>query len=427
MVRSEDLQQSEQLGEVLDRSAEEGRAGYAVSISSAEMDHAVSIAHRYPRNITRFLRDSLSMATSSEETAKECMYALPRKEWDKETRKEVIKIVEGPSVRLAEIMLSAWGNVKVGSRIVETGNEMVVAEGVFIDLEKNVHISRHISRGIVGSTGKRFGAEMIKTTSNAASSIAMRNAITVGIPRALWSKVLAEVKRVIAGDAKTVDQRRKEVLKQLNIMGVANDRIFALLTAECGRPIEGIMDIGLDEIVKLNGLGQAIHDQEISAEEAFPPIVRTRVADEKPAPAKADDKKAPQQPSESEKAQGRAALAEGRTESIRQEIEKTRAASAEQRQEQSAGKLDDEFEIKKPATEGGITADEIQRAIAKATTNDELTTIVIPMISEIDGEENRKSLHMLALRKAASFITGAQPAADAPAEPAKNGRPKEMQ
>lgn len=415
MVRSEDLQQNESLGEVLDRSAEESRGGYAVAISSAEMDHAVAIAHRYPRNITRFMRDSLTMATSNEDTAKECMYALPRKEWDRDAGKEVTKIIEGPSVRLAEIMLSAWGNVKVGSRIVETGDENVVAEGVFIDLEKNVHISRHVVRSIVGSTGKRFKGEMIKTTSNAASSIAMRNAITIGIPRALWSAVLKEVKKVIAGDAKTVDARRKDILKGLNVMGVANERIFAVLSESAGRPIEGAMDIGLDEIVTLLGLANAIKNEEISAEEAFPVIVRARAQEpDTKLPAKERDAIAEQA---KQAAEARGKQSEARAEARTQQTTDATPTKLTEPTEAPAGT---------PASEGGLTMDEIQKAIGKATTTAELTDIVIPMIDEIQGEENRKSLHLLALRKAASLSNVASGQAEGATQSKSTGRPKEM-
>lgn len=261
-------------------------------VSKAELDQSIATAHQYPRSITKFRRDALEMATMDEQTANECIYALPRKDGGE------TKMITGPSARLAEIIVSAWGNSRAGARIIDEGREFVVAQGVFHDLERNVGITYEVRRRITGRHG-RFSADMIGVTANAACSIALRNAVFKGVPKALWAGVESEVRRVIAGDAKTLGARQEKVIGALNKMGVPNDKIFAVLG------VAGIADIGLDEIVTLQGLGNAIKEGEMSIEEAFAPkdapiAGATRAEQAKNAMAataqKQTDKPSPEQP-----------------------------------------------------------------------------------------------------------------------------------
>lgn len=254
---------------------EEGMSDTALVslVSKAELDQAIATAHQWPRSLTKFRRDALEMATMDEQTANECIYALPRKDQGE------TKMITGPSARLAEIIISAWGNVRAGARVIDEGREFVTAQGVFHDLEKNVGITYEVKRRITGRNGNRYSADMIAVTANAACSIALRNAVFKGVPKALWASVESEVRRVIAGDSKTLGARREKVMGALNKMGVPNERVFALLD------VAGMADIGLDEIVMLQGLGNAIKEGEMSIEEAFAPREREAVPSKDKAPA----------------------------------------------------------------------------------------------------------------------------------------------
>ena len=66
-------------------------------LSRAEIDVQITTAKRYPRSVTAFRREAEEMATLDEETAGSMFYVLPR----------AGKNIEGPSVRLAEIVGSA--------------------------------------------------------------------------------------------------------------------------------------------------------------------------------------------------------------------------------------------------------------------------------------------------------------------------------
>ena len=143
-------------------------------LQKGEIDMQIATAHKYPRSITQFRIDVMDMVTMDEGIAAECIYALPRGN----------KVIEGPSARLAEIVISAWGNSRAGTRIVEDRGNFIVAQAVFHDLQKNVAITYEVQRRITNKSGVRFNDDMITTTANAACSIALRNAVFKGVPKA---------------------------------------------------------------------------------------------------------------------------------------------------------------------------------------------------------------------------------------------------
>ena len=137
--------------------------GTLLAVRGQDVDIQIATARQYPRNITAFKRQAMDMATLDDETAASCFYCLPRGG----------KKIMGPSARLAEIVASAWGNMRAQSKVVEVNDKEVVAEGACWDLEKNVLISVQVRRRITDSKGIRFNDDMIVVTGNAASSIAL--------------------------------------------------------------------------------------------------------------------------------------------------------------------------------------------------------------------------------------------------------------
>ena len=72
------------------------------ALERANVDTQVATAKKYPRDMRRSLDDSIVMATLDKETAQSCGYALPRGN----------KPITGPSVHLAKIIVSNWGNMR---------------------------------------------------------------------------------------------------------------------------------------------------------------------------------------------------------------------------------------------------------------------------------------------------------------------------
>lgn len=226
-------------------------------VSKAELDQQIATAHAWPRSLKRFRDECLQMATLNDTIADECIYAVPRKE------KGVTKMIEGPSARLAEIVASAWGNCRAGARVVDEGREFITAQGVFHDLERNVAITYEVRRSIVGKYG-RFSPDMIGVTGNAACSIALRNAVFKGVPKAFWNDIYEAARKVVAGDAKTLANRRSEALSYLQKLGATQEKVLALLC------VGGVEDITLEHLLQLRGLANSVREGEISVDEAFP-------------------------------------------------------------------------------------------------------------------------------------------------------------
>lgn len=224
-------------------------------LSKAEMDVQVTTAKMYPRDLKRFKNNSMAMVTMSEKVAGECIYALPR----------AGKTIEGPSARFAEILASNWGNCRAGARVIGEEKDYIIAQGVFHDLETNVAITYEVKRKITNKQGKRYNADMIMTTANAACSIALRNSVLKGIPKAMWDEMYEAARKEIVGDAKTLANKVADALQYLQKLGATEEMVLGKLE------LKSTEDINSDHLVTLRGLATAIKDGDTTVERAFGP------------------------------------------------------------------------------------------------------------------------------------------------------------
>lgn len=237
------------------------------SITRAEFDVQISTAQRYPkhsdaRGIQRFHTQGIMMATIDQETAESCMYALPR---DGRT-------INGMSVRLAEIAVACYGNIRAGARVIEITDKEIVAQGVCHDLENNVYQSTEVRRRITDSKGRRYKDDMVITTCNAACSIAFRNAAFKVIPRALVEPIHNAAKNKATGGAATIDIRRAKCINQFTLIGVRPEQITAYLK------VAAISEITSDHLADLIGIFNAIKLGEADADSVFPQIDKPEAA-----------------------------------------------------------------------------------------------------------------------------------------------------
>lgn len=240
----------------LDQHQRPDQGSLAVALAHAEIDQQISTAHAYPRDPKRVQNAILSLATLDDDTATECVYALSREG----------KPIRGPSVRLAEIIASQWGNCRVGARVVHVDRieRYVEAEGVFHDLETNTATTARVRRSIKRKAGGVYSDDMIVITGNAACAIARRNAILGGVPKAAWRKAYEAAERVIAGDLKTLAERRDAAVKAFSAFGVAPAQLCAALG------ISGMEAVTLDHFVTLTSMHTALKSGEETVESMFP-------------------------------------------------------------------------------------------------------------------------------------------------------------
>jgi len=137
------------------------------AINRAEIDIQISTAKQYPRDLPRVLNMIATYATMDKETAEDCFYILRRKDKDGND-----SVIEGLSVRMAEIIASAWGNLRIQTRIVGNDGRMITAQAMCHDLESNVAVCKEVSRSIMTKKGFTYSQDMQIVTGNAASAIA---------------------------------------------------------------------------------------------------------------------------------------------------------------------------------------------------------------------------------------------------------------
>ncbi len=210
----------------------------------AEIDIQIVTAKRFPRSVVDFKREAEAMATLDEDTAATMFYVIPRGG----------KNIEGPSVRLAEIVGSAWGNLRYSAQILAIENKQIVAQGTCLDLEKNVAAQVEIRRRITDKNGKRFNDDMIGVTANAACSIALRQAIFKVVPFAYIKDIYGKAQEVSIGKGLTMEQRRSRAFDWFTKIGAKQEDVFKVIKKK------GLEDVTVDDLITLQGIRTAVMD-----------------------------------------------------------------------------------------------------------------------------------------------------------------------
>jgi hypothetical protein len=231
------------------------------ALERSHIDMQIGTAKKYPRVMKKFFDEAQGMIALNQETAESCNYRLKRKD---KSSPNGVKIIEGPSIRLLEIAATAYGNLRYGSRIIGIDDEFVTSQGMAHDLEKNVAVSVEVKRSIKTKEGARYGTDMIMVTSNAAGSIARRNALNGLIPRSYILHLSDYAKQIAVGDIKSLPERRQRAFDYFTkVLGVDLAKVLAYLE----KP--SVDDCGLPELDALQGLKTALKDGDTTLEAAF--------------------------------------------------------------------------------------------------------------------------------------------------------------
>lgn len=228
------------------------------AINRAEVDIQIATAKQYPRNLTAVLNKIKDYATMDQETAEDCFYQLKRKDKDGNDA-----TIEGLSIRMAEIIASAWGNLRIQTRIVGNDGKMITAQAMCHDLESNLAVCKEVSRGIMTKKGYTYSQDMQIVTGNAASSIAFRNAVLSVIPKAVTKKIITEVREVALGQEIDLEQRRAAVLDYFGKLGVTQAQIFLYIG------VKSIDEIGVEKLFELRAVANAIREGTTTVQETF--------------------------------------------------------------------------------------------------------------------------------------------------------------
>lgn len=233
----------------------EGFGGHSSVAPVVGFEQQVDIAHRYPRDVAQIAAAISAMATIDEETAQDCLYALPRDG----------KPIKGPSARFAEIVKSLYRNNAVTSRVVKVDRieRIVTAEGVFLDFEGNASTSVEERRSLVGQDGALLAEGDITLAGSALVAIARRNAILAAVPKPIWRGAYMAVQRLIAGDAALLPETRALTLEAFALYGVETDQLLRIMG------VKSVEAITLEQIPVLRGMFAALKNGEATVQEMF--------------------------------------------------------------------------------------------------------------------------------------------------------------
>lgn len=229
------------------------------ALNRSEVDVQVATAKRYPRDINGAIQKIVSYGTATQSTAEECFYALRRGGANGGGT-----AIEGPSIRLAEIVAASWGNLRVSSQIIGNDGHVITARGICYDLENNVAVSSEVRRRITDKNGKTFSEDMQVVTGNAAAAIAFRNVVFKVVPKAVINDAIAQIKGVVInGVAHDFEQQKKSMFTYFAELGVTKTMLLEYL----GHKTDS--EVTPEDIAELRAVAVALREGQATVDDLF--------------------------------------------------------------------------------------------------------------------------------------------------------------
>ena len=107
------------------------------AINRSEIDMQIATARRFPRDVEQAKKRIVSLACQDKNIAYNCFYHMERTERKQDEHgqwRDTKVVIEGLSVRMAEIIATSWGNLRCASRIIGNDGKQITAQGVCHDL-----------------------------------------------------------------------------------------------------------------------------------------------------------------------------------------------------------------------------------------------------------------------------------------------------
>lgn len=213
----------------------------------AEAQGKLLIAKRFPRDQARAF-EQIMQSCSRKGMAETAMYAYPRGG----------QTISGPSIRLAEELARAWGNMDFGVRELSQRPGESEMEAYCWDTETNVISSqkftvkheRHTRNGVQRLTDPR---DIYELTANQAGR-RLRARILAVIPPDLVEAAVERCRGTLAGDtSEPLQDRVRKMLQAFSPYGVTKEHIEGKL----GKKLDMIL---ADELVELQSIFRSIKD-----------------------------------------------------------------------------------------------------------------------------------------------------------------------
>ncbi len=218
----------------------------AESRATAEVQAAYVIAKRFPRNQMECYANIME-SCKRPFLAEQAMYAYPRGG----------TLVEGPSIRLAEVLAQSWGNIDSGIREISQANGSSVAEAYAIDLQTNArktvifHVKheRHTKKGITKLTDPRDIYELVANQ----GARRLRNCILAIIPGDVTEAAVLQVRKTLESSDVPLSEQIRKMVVAFDDLGVKVEHLEKRL----GHNLDATI---ASEIVTLKGIYKSIKD-----------------------------------------------------------------------------------------------------------------------------------------------------------------------
>lgn len=184
----------------------------------AEVQAAMVIAKRFPRD-QRVAMDRVLMACARPTLAEAALYSYARGGQE----------VTGPSIRLAEAIAQAWGNLQVGVREIEQRDGESTVEAYAWDLETNLRQSkvfqvaheRHTRQGVKKLSDPRDIYELVANQ----GARRLRACILAAIPGDVTEAAVRQCDVTLRAKAEVTPERLKALVEKFGEYGVTKEQI----------------------------------------------------------------------------------------------------------------------------------------------------------------------------------------------------------
>jgi hypothetical protein len=226
------------------------------ALAVAKIQAALTIAKASPRNVIKAQAEITK--TCQRKKVAECA------EW---AFKKGTKVIDGPSIKIAQIIATLWGNIRFGFREVGSGPGYIEIEAFAWDLETNTEATRffRVANSLYTATGGKELSEARDVYENMASVAQrrVRSCIQQVIPDDIFETALEECHKTLKReDPRSIEEKTLNMVVMFDALGISQAELEGLLQ----HPLKGVTDI---EIRTLGKVYRSIADGVGTKEEWF--------------------------------------------------------------------------------------------------------------------------------------------------------------
>jgi hypothetical protein len=225
-----------------------GKVSSLAEVEAAQIDQQIATARRYPRDPVAAIDKAKELAIYNAKTAQSCIYFRPIGR----DKSGIQTFAEGPSIRLAEVLMSSWGNLRLGTRVVGEKDGNIHVQAMCHDLESNVSEVNEVARSVTGKSG-RYSDSMIQVVIAAASRIAFRNVVFSVIPKVYAEQIMDACRAKIVGNPAQRKDLMASLVEAFKEMGVDKKKLMSAIDRKdypAGSDSELVFLVGLHNAIK---------------------------------------------------------------------------------------------------------------------------------------------------------------------------------